>query len=224
MARKRISREKIIGAFLSSSFDKGAGATSLQDIADLLQIKKASLYNHFSSRDEMYCATLEYCRGYLAAVNFLPEELRSRARLEKETPVSAFQKIVSRCLKLYEAEPLFQIYVFIHSEQYFNREAAEAADAERGRAEKSAEKILRYFSAAGKTARLSPPETRAAACRFASFLFHQTDVYIMHKKEIVRRNPESGAGSLFALPTDDAALAAILRLSDGFVRAECGSF
>ena len=47
MGRKNISQEKIIQAFLASAFEKSAGATSLSDIAEYLEIKKASLYNHF---------------------------------------------------------------------------------------------------------------------------------------------------------------------------------
>ena len=43
MAKKKISREKIINAFLFSSFDKSAGATSLQDISNFLEIKKEAL-------------------------------------------------------------------------------------------------------------------------------------------------------------------------------------
>ena len=73
MASKNISREKIISAFLFCAFDKNVGATSLQDIAEYLGIKKASLYNHFAGRDEMYAATLEYCRDYCERLSFIPE-------------------------------------------------------------------------------------------------------------------------------------------------------
>ena len=46
----------------------------------------------------------------------------------------------------------------------------------------------------------------------------QIDSYIMHKKEIVRQNPECGAGSLFALPTDEEALNKIYSLSENFLK------
>ena len=39
----------------------------------------------------------------------------------------------------------------------------------------------------------------------------------MHKKEVVRQNPETGAGSLFALPTDEDAIEAVMSLSDFYV-------
>ena len=121
MGRKRISREKIINAFLFCAFDKSAGATSLQDIADFLEIKKASLYNHFGSKDEMYDATLVYCSDYLNFVNFIPEDINRDGKIYEEDAYDGFRKIIKRHIQLYENEPLFQIFTFVHSEKYFNK-------------------------------------------------------------------------------------------------------
>ena len=74
MGKKNISQERIIEAFILSAFEKSAGATSLADISDILEIKKASLYNHFESREAMYDATLEHCKKEIGAVSFLPEK------------------------------------------------------------------------------------------------------------------------------------------------------
>ena len=130
MSHKKLSKEKIINAFLFSSFDKSAGATSLQDISDVRQIKKASLYNHFSSRDEMYFATLEYCRENLNALNFIPDEIRLSGKLGQESLSLTLKKILKRYINLYETEPLFQIYSFINSEKFFNSLASKIADKE----------------------------------------------------------------------------------------------
>ena len=43
MGKKRLSQEVIINAFLFAAFEKSAGSTSLQDIAQALSIQKASL-------------------------------------------------------------------------------------------------------------------------------------------------------------------------------------
>src|SRR5574344_231436 len=110
MSKKRISREKIINAFLFCAFDKSAGATSLQDIADFLKIKKASLYNHFVSKDEMYDATLVYCSDYLNFVNFIPEDLNRDGKIYEEDAYGGCRKIIKRHIQLYENEPLFQIF------------------------------------------------------------------------------------------------------------------
>ena len=133
MARKKLSREKIINAFLVSAFDSSAGATSLQNISDILQIKKASLYNHFESRDEMYAAVVLYCREYLDDVNFLPDDMFLNGSFIEEDIFFVVKKILRRYILLFENEPLFQIYVFIHTEQYFCRAAYLAVDAERNK-------------------------------------------------------------------------------------------
>ena len=39
-----------------------------------------------------------------------------------------FRKIIKRHIQLYENEPLFQIFTFVHSEKYFNKNAAEIAE------------------------------------------------------------------------------------------------
>ena len=53
MPRPLINQEKIIEAALFCAFDKGMGDTSLNDISNYLSIKKASLYNHFASKEDM---------------------------------------------------------------------------------------------------------------------------------------------------------------------------
>ena len=108
MSRKKLSREKIVNAFLTSAFDSSAGATSLQNISDILQIKKASLYNHFESRDEMYAAVVLYCREYLDDVNFLPDDMFLNGSFIEEDIFFVVKKILRRYILLFENEPLFQ--------------------------------------------------------------------------------------------------------------------
>lgn len=218
MGKKRIDQEKIISAFLFSAFDKSSGATSLQDISDILQIKKASLYNHFESKDDMYNATMVYCRDYLCSVNFLSEEYLKDDKIFKDTPGAAFRKIIKRYVQLFEAEPLFQIYTFIHTEKYFNKQAFDAADQEYQKIQQGISYLIKGFIKAGKLQSRTPAEIRNYAAWFSSALLSQIDFYIFHKKEIVRQNPESGAGSLFALPTDDDALSGILKLADSYIK------
>ena len=123
MSKKNISQEKIIQAFLSSAFDKSAGATSLADIADSLEIKKASLYNHFESREAMYSACMDYCCQEIGNVEFITEKHLESVNTGKITLQALFKKLVSRYFALFDSEPLFKMYVFVHSEQYFNANA-----------------------------------------------------------------------------------------------------
>ena len=217
MASKNISREKIISAFLFCAFDKNVGATSLQDIAEYLGIKKASLYNHFQGRDEMYAETLAYCGSQMEALNFIPENFMKLDLFQKKSLTDVFNTLIRRYIQIYEAEPYFQIFVFVHSEKYFNQLAAEIADREIQKLEYGVSQILLIYCN-DKKAGLSPAELDAAVKFYSSSLFNQIDLYIMHKKEIVRQNPECGVGSLFALPTDDAVLNEIYRLSDAYLK------
>lgn len=218
MASKNISREKIISAFLFCAFDKNVGATSLQDIAEYLGIKKASLYNHFAGRDEMYAATLEYCRDYCERLSFIPENFMKLDLFQKKTLSEVLNTLIKRYIQIYETEPLFQIFTFVHSEKYFNKAAALIAEREIKKLEYGISQVLLIYCN-DKKAGLSPAELDAAVKWYSSALFCQIDSYIMNKKEIVRQNPECGAGSLFALPTDDAALEQIYTLSDFHLEA-----
>lgn len=203
MAKKRITQENIINAFLFSAFENGAGASSLQDISDILQIKKASLYNHFESKDEMYAVTLDYCRMYLSNVNFIPDELREKPNLFDDSVQSVFKKIIKRFINIYEEEPCFQIYSFIHTEQYFNVSAMEIRKNEIEKIEEGFLFLIKGFVEAGKLKKLTPTELRSTSAMMAAVVLQQMDLYIIQKKETVRQNPESGVGSLFALPTDE---------------------
>ena len=218
MARKRLSREKIINAFLTSAFDKGAGATSLQDISDILLIKKASLYNHFSSRDDMYAAVLSYCRDTLGELHFLPDTLLADGAFLDEDIFSVCKKILRRYLLLFGIEPLFQIYIFIHTEQYFCAAAYKIADAELTKVQDGIQILLEAYAQSGKIRFSDSPALKQLADWFGAAFMQQLDMYIMRKKETVRQNPECGAGSLFSMPPDDSTLDSILQLAETNLR------
>ena len=94
MSKKNISQEKIIQAFLTSAFDKSAGATSLADVADSLEIKKASLYNHFESREAMYDASIAYCEKEIGQVDFLTQKVLDSVKAGKTTIPAAIKNLL----------------------------------------------------------------------------------------------------------------------------------
>lgn len=218
MARKKLSREKIINAFLVSAFDSSAGATSLQNISDILQIKKASLYNHFESRDEMYAAVVLYCREYLDDVNFLPDDMFLSGSFLEEDIFSVVRKVLRRYILLFENEPLFQIYVFIHTEQYFCRAAYLAVDAERNKIQNGFRTIFDAYLETGAICNSESKDMHTLADWYTSAFLQQLDIYIMRKKEVVRQNPECGAGSLFSMPSDESELEEILKIAEENLR------
>lgn len=219
MSKKNISQEKIIQSFISSAFEKSAGATSLADIADSLEIKKASLYNHFESREAMYDATIYHCGKEIKSIHFLPEKTLDSIKANKYSPSSLFKKLISRFFELYGNEPLFEMYVFVHTEQYFNLEALQIVQQEFTCYTDEIKSILDEFVALGKLQKKTEKELKDISVTITSIIFHQRDYYVAERKETVRQNPESGAGSLFALPTDETAVNRTIKLVEGILKS-----
>ena len=218
MSKKNISQEKIIQAFIASAFDKSAGASSLADVSDILEIKKASLYNHFDSRDAMYAATIDYCAKEIDAVGFLQEKTIEGIKGGKTAPSAVFKKLITRYTELFENEPLFQIYVFVHSEQYFNLAAFKIVEGENNKICDAIKDVLSALAAAKKITKKTDKELKDVAAQLAAIIIQHRDYYIAARKETVRQNPDSKAGGLFALPTDEAALAPTLKLVEAVLK------
>lgn len=206
MSKKNISQEKIIQSFLSSSFNKSAGSTSLADIADDLEIKKASLYNHFSSKEEMYDSTIQFCKTEIASIPFLTEKTLASISANKTSISVLLKRLISKYFNLFENEPLFQMYTFIHSEKYYNLSALQVVTSETEKLTNDIKQIICEYIKINKIAQKSEKELKELSSAITSIILNQLDSYIAEKKETVRQNPESGAGSLFALPTDEKSL------------------
>ena len=218
MGRKNISQEKIIQAFLASAFEKSAGATSLSDIADYLEIKKASLYNHFQSRDAMYEATVYHCGKCIEEISFLPEKSLENIKTNKSTASQVFKKFITRYFELYDSEPLFQVYTFIRTEQYFNREELNIVQNELKKINDEVFSIIKVLTECGKLSNRNEKELKELASSITVVIIQQRDFYIATRKETVRQNPDCGAGSLFALPTDDKALSGAVKLVENLIK------
>lgn len=219
MSRKNISQEKIIQSFLSSAFEKSAGATSLSDIADSLEIKKASLYNHFSSKENMYDSTLELCKKEILSVSFLSDKTLDSIKNGKTSLQTLIKRLITRYFNLFETEPLFQMYVFVRTEQYFNLEALKIIKEENEKISDELRKIFQAFMDIEKIQKCSEKDIKEKASSIASIIIQQRDFYIANRKEIVRQNPESGAGTLFALPTDEIAVNKAIKMVEFALKA-----
>lgn len=218
MSKKNISKEKIVQSFLTCAFEKSAGATSLADISEILEIKKASLYNHFESRDDMYESTLTYCKVEMDDINFLPEKTLDTISSGKTTVPALFKRLITRFFNLYENEPLFAMYTFISSEKYFNVRAMETYNKLLEKISSEIKVILSAFAENGKLTIKSEKDIKDEASLVASVILQQMDSYITNRKETVRQNPDCSAGSLFALPTDDAALTKAVKLVETLLK------
>lgn len=117
-------KQEIIQATLELAAENGLGTVSMQQIADKLGIKKASLYNHFSSREEIVEAMYEFLREASKRKTDAGEidyDALTKDRSMKEIltqSVNSYRKIV-------KDPQLFLFYKLIMSERSLNSTAAE---------------------------------------------------------------------------------------------------
>ena len=103
------------------------------------------------------------------------------------------------------------MYVFVHTEQYFNANALKIVQ---NQIEKITEDIKSIFTIALKDKTDKEIKELAGAC--TSLILQQLDAYIAVRKETIRQNPETGAGSLFELPSDNNIINKAARLVEAF--------
>ena len=197
---EKVTREKIILAFLDSCFVKNAGGTSLSDVAERLGIKKASLYNHYESRDAMVEDCIRWCGDYYRKTYFIPTDIESIS--QRYPSENVMKAIVNRWFKMSEKDPLVQIYSFIESEKYISTAAARIAQETRDKLVNQTKTALRCLAKAGKIIDLEENDLESLSKMFASITVANLDEYIIKKKIEIRSNPESGEGSLFDAPNE----------------------
>lgn len=193
---EKVNREKIIIAFLESCFEKNAGGTSLSDVAERLGIKKASLYNHYESRDAMIEDCIRWCGDYYRKTYFIPTDIDSIA--QRYPAENVMKAIINRWFKMNEKEPLIQIYSFIESEKYISTEAAKIARETREKLISQTKSALRSLANAKKIIDLEENDLDSLAKIMTAIAVSKLDDYIVSKKIEIRSNPDSGEGSLFA--------------------------
>ena len=198
---EKITKGKIIRAVLDSAFNKSVGGTSLADISERLGIKKASLYNHYESRDAMIEDTVAYCADQMRKTSFIPADMAATA--QKYPAETVFKGMVNRWFKLNEKEPLLQVYVFVESEKYFSNQAAAIVTETRNKLIDQTVTALRALSDAQKIRQMDEAGAKQCASLFVSALRDLLDTYLADKKVQIRSNPETGADTLFAAPNEE---------------------
>lgn len=211
---EKITREKIILAFLESCFEKNAGGTSLSDVAGRLGIKKASLYNHYESRDAMVEDTLRWSGEYMKRTYFIPSDIDAISR--KYSAETVMKGIVNRWFKLNEKEPLFQIYSFVESEKYISNAAAEISQESREKLISQTATAFLSLSAAGKIVQITEEKAVQISKMYTGIVMSFLDSYLTDKKIQIRTNPETGEGSLFAPPQEKGNLDDIDSITEDF--------
>lgn len=210
----KVTKDDIIRALLDTAFFHSTGATSLKDIAEKIGIKKASLYNHFESRDDIIKQTMDSCKEYVEAIMFTPKDIESVTK--KYPPDIVFKGIVNRYFKMHEKTPLFQIYTFLESQKYFVKEASDIIKEENKKVIRQTAQVLKALRANGKIS-IEEQKIENVAVWFCSGMKELLNLYLLDKKIVVVNNPDSGEGQLFSLPADESALEKIDNYIDSFI-------
>lgn len=191
----KISKEKIIGAVLACSFEKGVGATSLAAISARLGIKKASLYNHYSSRDDMVSDTVKYCGEVLSRTFFIPNNIGALAA--RYSAPSVLKAVVNRWFKLNGRDPLLLVNSFVESEKYFSDAVQEIYEQFRRKTAEQTARALKGLSEARKIRPLSDERAGEFGLLLSGALQDYLNTYIARKKTEIRLTPYTGKDSLF---------------------------
>lgn len=168
-------REEILLATLELASQKGLGSVSLGQIADRVGIKKPSLYNHFSSKDEIIKELYVYLRR--KAKSQLPPSPEGISELVKDR--SAYE-VLMMSVKNYGVmnsdETMMKFYRVIYSQRSLDPTAAQIV-AEETKKMIAATKALFYALSAHK--KIECDDIDSAAFSFAmsvhSILDYMTD-------------------------------------------------
>lgn len=123
------SKEAILMATLELASQNGLGAVSLSKIAKKVGIQKASLYSHFSSKDEIIDSLYEYLRTK-ARSKVNTGEIDYGELVKGKSALEVLRYVVSSYQTMNEDSDMLQFYRFIVSERPFNEDAAKIMVAE----------------------------------------------------------------------------------------------
>ena len=117
-------KEEIIYATLELASEYGLRAVSMQQIADKVGIRKASVYNHFKSREEIVEAMYQFLRQKSSEANgvqdFDMEDLLNSYSLKQ-----ILMMVVGNYQKMSTAPEMYMFYKITMSERSLDKSAAE---------------------------------------------------------------------------------------------------
>lgn len=119
------TREKILRAALELAAERGLRGTSLGDIAARVGIRKPSLYNHFSSREDLVRAMYAALRDLAERAHPKPGTGVLRDAVRDLGAVGTVQMVLRRQGKIRGEAELDRFLNIVESEKYFDPTAAE---------------------------------------------------------------------------------------------------
>ena len=168
-------KEEIIIAALDLASEKGLGNVSMAQIAEKAGIRKASLYNHFDSKEEMISQMYVYLREN-AKNQLSPGDIDISALVRDKSAYEVLMLAVNNYVKLNSNERMQKFYRFIYSQRPIDPVAARIITEETNKMI-AATKSLFYALAAHR--KISDDNIDTAAVSFAmtihSMLDHKLD-------------------------------------------------
>ncbi|MCF0261352.1 MAG: TetR/AcrR family transcriptional regulator [Sphaerochaetaceae bacterium] len=109
------TKTNIILALLELGEEKGFSNTSLADLAQVVGIKKASIYSHFESFKDLTDSTIKYCQNLLASKNFIVDFKAKNAE-------DLLSSLVDSFLMTFAEKPLCSYFAIICQQRLFNQD------------------------------------------------------------------------------------------------------
>ena len=117
-------KSEIISAVMELVSEKGLGSVSMQQIADKVGITKASLYNHFSSKDEIVEAMYHYLRDNTKK-NIGMDSFDVDKLIENRSLHEILSETAGSYRRMCMEPQMLMFYKIIMSERSINKSAAE---------------------------------------------------------------------------------------------------
>ena len=118
--KEKTTKEKIFEAAIDLFAKKGFDATPMREIAEAEGIKKASLYSHYKSKNEIMDNVFEYFKKELMKMR--PPEAQNLDKIDKITP-EIFRQRANLTLCIFKNPLMEKIFRIISSEQFRDKRA-----------------------------------------------------------------------------------------------------
>jgi len=116
------TREKILYCLLELAAEKGLGNVSLSMIAEKVGIRKATLFSHFKSKDDIIQSLYEYLREQ--AQNKRTISFDYAIFLQGKNAEQVLMEVVNNYMNMNTQKDFSDFYKFIYSEMAINPSAA----------------------------------------------------------------------------------------------------
>jgi len=117
---EKTTKEKIFEAAVDLFAKKGFDATPMREIAEAVGIKKASLYSHYKSKNEIMDNIFKYFKKELMKMR--PPEATNLEKIDKITP-EVFRQRANLTLNIFKNPIMEKIFRIISSEQFRDKRA-----------------------------------------------------------------------------------------------------